>query len=53
MKLDEQQRLQVFCAALQGVAADITHVVTPDKVVEKALQIAEEAIAAVMSGEHF
>lgn len=53
MKLDEQQRLQIFCAALQGVASDITHVVKPETVVEKAIEIAEQAIAAVMSGEHF
>jgi len=53
MKLDEQQRLQVFCAALQGVSADITHVVKPEQVVEKAIEIAEQAIAAIMSGEHF
>lgn len=53
MKLDEQQRLQIFCAALQGVAANLTHIVKPDKVVEKAVEIAEEAIAAAMSGEHF
>jgi len=53
MKLDEQQRLQIFCSALQGVAANLTHMAKPDKVVEKAVEIAEEAIAAAMSGEHF
>jgi hypothetical protein len=53
MKLDEKERLQIFCAALQGVAANMTHIVKPDKVVEKAVEIAEEAIAAAMSGEHF
>ena len=53
MKLDEQQRLQIFCAALQGVAADMTHMVKPEKVVETAIELAEQAIAAIMSGEHF
>ena len=50
MKLDDKERLQIFCAALQGVAADLTHVVTSDKVVEKAVEITEEAIAAVTAG---
>jgi len=53
MELDEQQRLQIFCAALQGVAADVTHVLTPEKVVEKAVEITEWAITAATSGEHF
>jgi hypothetical protein len=53
MKLDEQQRLQIFCAVLQGVAANMTHMAKAEKVVDAAVKITEEAIAAAMSGEHF
>lgn len=53
MELDKQQRLQIFCAVLQGVAANTiitTNMAKPEKVVEAAVEITEEAIAAVMSG---
>ena len=53
MKLNEQQRFQIYCAVLQGVAADMTHMTKPEKVVEVAVRITEEAIAAAMSAEHF
>jgi hypothetical protein len=53
MKLDEQQQFQVFCAVLQGVAASTAAIIKPEKVVEKAIEITAEAIAAAMSGEHF
>jgi hypothetical protein len=53
MKLDEKERFQIFCAVLQGVAADMAHMVTAEKVVDTAVKITEEAIAAAMSGEHF
>ena len=53
MKLDEKERLQIFCAVLQGVAANMASMVKSEEVVDKAIKITEEAIAAAMSGEHF
>jgi len=56
MKLDEQQRLQIFCAILRGVTANptiATNMAKPEKVVQTAIEITEEAITAATSGEHF
>ena len=40
-QLDEQQRLQIFCAVLQGVAANMTYMAKPEKVVDTAVRITE------------
>ena len=56
MKLDEKERLQIFCAVLRGVTANTTittNMAKPEKVVQTAVEITEEAITAATSGEHF